>query len=154
VVALDQRTNDIPRCFGRITYVFLRLGDEKVSPLCTPFDLEKFFKFEYTTFATEVTLVERLASVVFLRLREIRHKRTTLLPSWKMGCHALRVSVWRGIQIKHAHRPRMIDTLCPWPISDPILVITHESHLASCPLAGGTRRDRGIQVIPIFGFLG
>lgn len=39
-----------------ITYIYIRLADEKVTPFRAPFDLEKFLKFKHTAFATEITL--------------------------------------------------------------------------------------------------
>jgi hypothetical protein len=39
-----------------ITYISFRLADKKMTPFRTPFDLEEFFEFQHTTFATEVTL--------------------------------------------------------------------------------------------------
>jgi hypothetical protein len=67
-----------------------------------------------------------------------------------MGCRGLHLSVRRDTRDRCSHRSWVVDTFRPWPIPDPIFLITHKCYFTPCPLAGGTMRDDGLQVIILF----
>jgi hypothetical protein len=114
-----------------------------VTPFRTPFDLEKFFKFKYATFATEVTLGKSTASVISHFIR-YKHKNNLAPLVENRLSRAMSLSVLGYAWDRHSHRSRVIDTLCPRSIAAPIFLITHESYFTTRPLTLGTIGDDGL----------